>query len=499
VRWVLSSNKARTLDMTIEFVGNGFSGSGALPPMLAKRLYQILDDVRVAPPSERLDALVMAARRIAGEIVGPHYSKADASDRLQITADAFGLTETVGDDVILYNLAAGLANPLVPDDAISLEGPQQRDAGQEICRLDIAGCEREGDRTPPPALLRASAWQGIPVPQRRWLVPDRIPLPYVTMLSGDGAAGKTTITLQLCVATVRGTDWLGWPIDEPGPVIFFTAEEDSDEIHRRLAAIIEPQGIVFQELDDLHLLCMPGDDVVLGAPDNTGSIRQTELFASLVTAASQIRPSLIAIEAAADVFAGNENDRAQVRKFIAILRQLAIGSGAAVLLIAHPSLSGMMTGRGTSGSTAWNNSVRSRLYFASGKKNDDDREPDVRELRVMKANYGPEGEVMRLRWQRGLFVPATSPSTMQQAAAEAEAEDVFLRCLDEKRGQGIEVVHTPGHGYAPATFAKMKQASGYSSKVLAKAMERLLEFRRIRVDIVGGPPSKPKRAIVRAR
>ena len=34
----------------------------------------------------------------------------------------------------------------------------------------------------------------------------------------------------------------------------------------------------------------------------------------------------------------------------------------------------MMTGKGTSGSTAWNNSVRSRLYFASGKKNDNDLE-----------------------------------------------------------------------------------------------------------------------------
>ena len=152
--------------------------------------------------------------------------------------------------------------------------------------------------------------EGIPVPPRRWLVPHRIPLPNVTMLSGDGAAGKTTITLQLCVATVRGTDWLGSPIDEPGPAIFFTAEEEDDEIHRRLAAVIEHQGIAFHELHDLYRLCMPGADVVLGAPNPSGFIQQTELFAGLVKAARQIRPSLIAIEAAADVFGGNENDRA---------------------------------------------------------------------------------------------------------------------------------------------------------------------------------------------
>jgi hypothetical protein len=37
--------KARTVGMTMEFVDNGFSGSGALPPALAKRLHRILDDV----------------------------------------------------------------------------------------------------------------------------------------------------------------------------------------------------------------------------------------------------------------------------------------------------------------------------------------------------------------------------------------------------------------------------------------------------------------------
>jgi RecA-family ATPase len=358
--------------------------------------------------------------------------------------------------------------------------------------------QTEGRKTSPLPLVRVSTWQGIPVPPRRWLVPHRIPLPNVTMLSGDGAAGKTTITLQLCVATVRGTDWLGSPIDEPGPAIFFTAEEDEDEIHRRLAAIIEHQDIAFHELHDLYRLCMPGADVVLGAPNPSGFIQQTELFAGLVKAARQIRPSLIAIEAAADVFGGNENDRAQVRQFIALLRRLAIESGAAVVLIAHPSLSGMMNGKGTSGSTAWNNSVRSRLYFTSGKEKDDDAGSNVRELKVMKANYGPEGEVMRLRWQRGLFVPVTSPSTVQQAAAEAAAENIFLHCLDLKRGQGIEVVHTPGNSYAPAVFARMTQANGYTSRKLAQAMERLLDAGRVRVDIVGGPPSKPKKAIVRA-
>jgi RecA-family ATPase len=64
--------------------------------------------------------------------------------------------------------------------------------------------------------LDPTAWEGQPVPSRRWLVPHRIPMANVTMLNGDGAAGKTTIALQLLAATVRGTDWLGSVVDEPG-------------------------------------------------------------------------------------------------------------------------------------------------------------------------------------------------------------------------------------------------------------------------------------------
>jgi RecA-family ATPase len=347
----------------------------------------------------------------------------------------------------------------------------------------------QGDEPRPLAFFDPTEWEGLSVPPRRWLVPHRIPLSNVTMLNGDGSAGKTTIALQLAVATTRGVDWLGSIIDEPGPAIFFTAEEDKDEIHRRLAAIVEHQGIGFRDLARLHPVCMPGADAVFGIPDRFGVIHATPLFESLCAAASKIRPTLIAIESAADVFAGNENDRAQVRQFIALLRRLALTTGAAVLLIAHPSLTGMATGTGTSGSTAWNNSVRSRLYFTGAKKSEDDDESDIRELKVMKSNYGPAGEVVRLRWDRGIFVPEGGPGTLERVAAEAAVDQAYLDCLDAAHGSGRQVGPYTGKAYAPSIFAQMPQAKGYRAKALAGAQERLFNAGRIEVRKVG-PPSK---------
>ena len=60
-------------------------------------------------------------------------------------------------------------------------------------------------------------------------------------------------------------------------------------------------------------------------------------------------------------FPGNEIDRRQTRQFVTLLRRLAIDANAAVVLISHPSLTGIASGSGLSGNTAWHNSTRARL------------------------------------------------------------------------------------------------------------------------------------------
>jgi hypothetical protein len=84
----------------------------------------------------------------------------------------------------------------------------------------------------------------------------------------------------------------------------------------------------------------------------------------------------------------------------------------------------------------------------------------------------------------------------ERAVADSHAESVFMRCLAVKRAQGIEVVATTGRGYAPSVFAGMPEAKGVSKKRLAEAMERLLSAQRLKQDVVGGPPSRPKHGLV---
>ena len=126
----------------------------------------------------------------------------------------------------------------------------------------------------------------------------------------------------------------------------------------------------------------------MAAPNRNGIIEPTALFNRLHEAACDIKPRLIIVDNSADVFAGNENDRAQVRQFVTLLRGIAVDANAGLVLTSHPSVSGINSGSGTSGSTGWHNSARARIYFKRAvTERDEEPDPLLRVLQVMKSNY----------------------------------------------------------------------------------------------------------------
>ena len=174
----------------------------------------------------------------------------------------------------------------------------------------------------------------------------------------------------------------------------------------------------------LHIISLAGQDAVLAFADRSERIQTTPLFDRFRRDALRIRPRLITLDTAADVFVGNENSRAQTRAFINILRGLAIQTGdAAVALASHPSLTGISTGSGLSGNTAWHNSVRARMYLKAFSESEND-DSALRVLECKKSNYGPISERIVLRWRNGVFVPEPSTGSLEKAAADRDVEDI---------------------------------------------------------------------------
>jgi RecA-family ATPase len=354
----------------------------------------------------------------------------------------------------------------------------------------------------PLSFVDTSTWRvNEGVPPREWGVRDLFPRRNVALLSGEGAVGKTILLLQLGVAHALGRDWIG-TLPEPGPFLYFGAEDETDEIHRRLADILKSYGVDFPDLNGkVHLLTFAGEDAVLGHADHSGIVKPTPLYARLLKGASEIKPVLIGIDTSADVFAGNENDRAQVRQFVGLLRKLAIEANAYVIVNAHPSLTGINSGTGLSGSTGWHNSVRARAYMTSVKTDrDDEPDPNLRTLEFKKNNYGPVGRSIALRWDSGVYKLVPGAGALDKMVTEQTADRLFVALLDRFNDQGRNVSEkAASKNYAPTAFSKEADAKKYGIKKLdfEEAMRRLFAASAITVQTYGAPCRGTTRLVVR--
>jgi RecA-family ATPase len=343
------------------------------------------------------------------------------------------------------------------------------------------------------ALVCPPAWRDVPLEPMRWLATNRIPAGDATILSGDGGGGKTTVALQLAVAVERGLgDWLGTTC-ETGPVIFFSAEEPEAEMRRRHVRVAKKRGLEPDEIEGLHFHFANPDACLLGIARPNGPIAPTPLFESLRAAALDIRPVLIVVDSIAATFGGNQNDRVHARSFVGMFRRLAREAGCAVLLLDHPSLSGITNGTGRGGSMDWQNATRARLHLETVPDADGGTD---RVLEVKKLNYGPAGEKVKLRWEDGCFVPEGSAPAHTKAAAFTAADQAYLDCLDATTAQGRHVCYAKGRGYAPKAFAEMPLANGMTWRAFHAAQERLFAAGTIE-NISYGPPSKGTKRIAR--
>jgi RecA-family ATPase len=465
---------------------------------LAGRDIIILEDADAAGRKKALaaayplhgSAATIRIVRLPG-LTGDPFNK-DVSDWLDADSRNAGRLVDVCFDVPIWE-------PPNPEDVT--EGTTENTtAGSEDATATKSAIQAKTEaKEAPLTFIRLTDWHDRPVPEREWAVLNRVPLNNVTLLSGEGSVGKTILSLQLCVATVLARDWIS-AMPHPGPIVAICCEDDADELHRRLDAIVKHYGASFADLADLHVLSLAGRDALLATPRRDGLMTPTKLFARVTDAAATIKPRLILVDNSADVFGGSENDRAQVRQFIGMLRGLAMTAEAGLLLTSHPSLTGIATGTGLSGSTAWNASVRSRLYLkrATSAK-DEEPDSDLRVLEVMKNNYGPVGETMMLRWKDGLFLPTPTVGSFEKLGREQKVDELFLMLLNRWNEQGRNVSDKPkANTYAPGRFAEEPEAKTdhISKRELAESMERLFRANKVRGETYG-PPSRGWSKLVR--
>lgn len=350
------------------------------------------------------------------------------------------------------------------------------DTAAALATLDAARAAATQSMSEKLEVLEVGDWQGTNAPPRPWIVDGWLPSRAVTLIAGEGGTGKSLMVQQWLSCLAAGLPFIGIDGARPVRCLYVNCEDPADELHRRQEAIARALGRPMATFgSDMAILPRVGAaDNALGTFEADGRFVRGRLFAAIRDYCLKGRIRVLALDNVAHLFTGNENSRGNVTAFLNALSSLALEIDGAVILVGHPAKA---TDSEYSGSTAWENAVRNRLFLSRPKEAEGNDAEPRRELSRNKANLAAIGEKIVMTWHAGAFHAERDLGAAESQSAAHEA--AFLRCLDRATEQRRNVSHSPGKNYAPAVFAKMPQAAGIGPKALEAAMGRLFSSGQI--------------------
>jgi len=234
------------------------------------------------------------------------------------------------------------------------------------------------DSREPWAVRAASA---IPREAVEWVWPGRIPAGKLTVIEGDPATAKSTMTLDLAARVTRGSAWPdGEAAPAPASVLLLSAEDGwGDTIRPRLEAA---------GADLERCICVAAREV----DGEHGPILRPVVLPEDIAWIARLVEECSAAMVVVDVLAAYLSDRIDshkdqsVRRLLALLAHAATRTSAAVVLIRHhnktPGTSALYRGGGSIGIIG-----AARAAYAVVRDPDD---ADHRLLATVKSNLAGE-------------------------------------------------------------------------------------------------------------
>lgn len=351
----------------------------------------------------------------------------------------------------------------------------------------------------------AMAWHALEAetpPERDWAINNWIGMGYVTLLAGPGGSGKTAIMQTALSALSLGYDVIDQVI-KPRRCLMWFGEDDKDEVWRRQVAIAAWMGVSLSQFKDtFYAIPRPSEDITLAAVSE-GKFQATPELVRLREQIGDLKIDVCCLDSVARIYGGGENERHQVTQFIALLNWAAAPTKAAIVPIGHPAKA---EGSEFSGSTAWEASVRARMYFGfklpdstEDPENPTDPMSPLRYLAKRKTNYSVK-DYRVVKYVDGAMIPQLpDPSIPKGGKSSQFLADETLHLVRQLRSMGIEASHAPNSSsYLPrAAQAAGLLGGALTASDIKRGLAECLRTSRLRIDTVGHYANRnPKKGLV---
>lgn len=201
---------------------------------------------------------------------------------------------------------------------------------------------------------------------RPWLVNGLLLDGQVALLVAQGGTGKSLLSLQLAAMVARGGEWAHWRATKPVRALVLSAEDDLDEMRRRMASVRIVCGYGENELAGKIHIYSQEDMALLKRERANGRPKRTALYEQVVRTVEDGGFGLLVVDPLIEMSAGlDENDSGDMKELITALREIARRSRIPVLAAHHAKKGGLHDQNAQRGSTALTAGARVSLILSA--------------------------------------------------------------------------------------------------------------------------------------
>lgn len=173
------------------------------------------------------------------------------------------------------------------------------------------------------------------IPLRPWAVPSYLMRGSVTILSGQGAGGKSSLVVAWTIALARGQAIGDFVPPRSMLTVNYNVEDDRDEQRRRYSAALLAQDLPSDTIRNKVIRCGPHDIGTLFERDDKGKLVGTEALKRLAKLVSESGADVLICDPLAELHTEEENDNTAMRTVIAAFRTMAKRLDIAIMVLHH--------------------------------------------------------------------------------------------------------------------------------------------------------------------
>lgn len=179
------------------------------------------------------------------------------------------------------------------------------------------------------------AWQSKDIPRRPWIARGYLMRGAVTVLSGPGSAGKSSMIVAWATCATTGSAFRNFKATQDTRFAVYNVEDDADEQKRRFSAMFQRLGLTPDSFGDRLAIIGPNEAGQLIRTSERGPLVSTEAMEEIEAFFEAFNPDVACFDPFVELHDADENDNTAVRAVMAFLRQMAVRHKCAVLVLHH--------------------------------------------------------------------------------------------------------------------------------------------------------------------